>query len=687
MKTPAAPRLITLGAQLSATIVVIVVMMLLVVMLAVPRQMRSLAADQSQRRAEGVATALAIAVQAGVEFDDETAVAELLHGIGGVDDVNYGVVVARTRELGRWVRKGAPAPPAPAKLHTSTSGQSSVEVDEVLHIAVDVDTKDPTQSGRLYLGFSQGALKDRLDRSAATLLMVAVVMVIVGVGAGLVIGGRLARPIRHLADVTTRLVAAGDLRVDVTVDGNDETGLLAKSFRDMVAKLRALLLEVQETSLGLPQISTSLSVTAQRVVDSATTVVSRSNETSATATSTLRSLNAAAAAVTTLDDCVDRTSRDVSDMQASNGTVAEQVVALVSSVSDTAAAVVQMARSIEETAAVVKAQDEAMSRMLRSIATLDTSTRQIELTAVKTSVSAKETQVNALSGVTAIEETMRGIGEIQLSSQTAAGLIRDLDARISRIDGIVDVIREVADQTTLFSLNAAIISAQAGEQGQAFAVIGAEIKALAQRTTSSTTEIGALLAEIQSQSQRARAAMERGINAVDVGVGLGNEAATALQKIASSATASVTAAAGIAALTTAQAKDTASLNGELQQIAESIKRISRSAVAQTNNNDRLLGIAQQMKKTARAVESSTLEQRGRSDAVREALKEITATAAAVRQTQGQQTSEARQVLVAAVAMQQAARQGTDAAAQLDDMVTQLQGRASVLQGHLERFKL
>ena len=679
--------MITLGTRLSATIVVIVVMMLVVIMLAVPRQMKSLASDQSQRRADGVTTALAIAVQAGVEFDDQVAIAELLNRIGDVDDVVYGVVMSHTRELGRWQRPGTPAPTTPALLHATKTGSSLVEVNDVVHVAVDVDTKDPAQRGRLYLGFSQSALKAQLARSAATLLSFALIMVIVGVGAGLLIGARLARPIRHLADVTTRLVAAGDLRVEVSVDGNDETGLLAKSFRDMIAKLRSILLEVHETALGLPQISTSLSITAQRVVDSANTVVGQSNETSTMATSTLRSLNAAAAAVTTLDRCVDRTSRDVSDMQTSNGNAAEQVLALTGSVSETAAAVVQMARSIEETAAVVKAQDEAMSRMLRSIAALDTSTRQIEPTAVKTSVSAEETQVNALSGVAAIQETMRGIGEIVLSSQTAASLIHDLDARISRIDGIVDVIRDVADQTTLFSLNAAIISAQAGEEGHAFAVIGAEIKALAQRTTSSTKEIGGLLAEIQSQSQRARLAMERGSSAVNVGVNLGNEAAAALQRIAASATASVSAAAGIAALTAAQAKDTAELNTELQQIAESIKRISSSAVAQTRNNDRLLGIAQQMKKTANAVESSTLNQRGRSDAVREALREITATAAAVRQTQGQQTKEAQQVLAAAVAMQQAARQGTDASAELNEMVTQLQGRASVLQGHLERFKL
>ena len=175
--------MITLGTRLSATIVVIVVMMLVVIMLAVPRQMKSLASDQSQRhllrqaalvqaqrRADGVTTALAIAVQAGVEFDDQVAIAELLNRIGDVDDVVYGVVMSHTRELGRWQRPGTPAPTTPALLHATKTGSSLVEVNDVVHVAVDVDTKDPAQRGRLYLGFSQSALKAQLARSAATLL-------------------------------------------------------------------------------------------------------------------------------------------------------------------------------------------------------------------------------------------------------------------------------------------------------------------------------------------------------------------------------------------------------------------------------------------------------------------------------------------------------------------------------------
>ena len=686
--TTLSTRRFSLGAKLSLVIVGLVVVMVVLLLAAVPTQIRRVASDWAGRRGDGVATSLAIAVQAAVEFDDEAAVADLLERIGAVDDVVYGVVVSHQgRQLGRWVRAGAVAVDEPARLHAESTGRSVVIEHGLLHVAVDIETKDPAQRGRLYLGFSLGALDREQRQNLITLLFVALIVVVVGLGAGLTIGSRLAQPLRHLADVTSNLIAAGDLRVDVNVESTDETGLLASAFREMVARLRAILLELKETALGLPQIGQSLSMTASNFVDGANTVLARVDQTSEATTSTLASLQAASEAVSTLDRCVERTNRHVGDMEKNNATVTQQVGALVNSVGETVSALEQMTRSVDETAGAVRAQDEAMARMLNSVQALESSTREIEATAVRTSASASETQESAVAGVAAIEATLRGIAEIHQASQTAAALIRELDERMKRIDGIVDVIREVADQTTLFSLNAAILSAQAGESGRGFAVIGTEIKALAQRTASSTTEIGQLLAEIQEGSKGARAAMERGIAAVDVGVSLGQQAATALQRITSSASSSVTAAAAIAGATAGQLKDTQSLNGELRRIADSIARISQSAGAQTSNNARLREIAQQMKTTTRLVETSTKEQQARSHSVRQALDEITATAASVRQAQTEQGDQAEKVKGAVVAMQQAAQQETEAARRLDETVNQLQHRAAVLQTHLSRFRL
>ena len=97
------------------------------------------------------------------------------------------------------------------------------------------------------------------------------------------------------------------------------------------------------------------------------------------------------------------------------------------------------------------------------------------------------------------------------------------------------MIDDVADETNLLALNAAIIAAQAGDQGKAFSVVADEIKELADRVLENTQEIGALIRAVQDESQSAAAAMERGASRVKGGVDLAAEAGVALDEITAAA--------------------------------------------------------------------------------------------------------------------------------------------------------
>lgn len=130
------------------------------------------------------------------------------------------------------------------------------------------------------------------------------------------------------------------------------------------------------------------------------------------------------------------------------------------------------------------------------------------------------------------------VGEMSSIAQTvsrSSQLIAALEQQSGAISAIVDVIREIADQTNLLALNAAIEAARAGEQGRGFAVVADEVRKLSERTGQSTREIAEMIASIQDGTRSAVASMETGVRQVGHGVTLANQAGESITGIKRSA--------------------------------------------------------------------------------------------------------------------------------------------------------
>jgi len=139
----------------------------------------------------------------------------------------------------------------------------------------------------------------------------------------------------------------------------------------------------------------------------------------------------------------------------------------------------------------------------------------------------------ARGGAEIVQQTLRGMQNIADRVRESAQTVQSLGARSDQIGAIVGTIEEIADQTNLLALNAAIEAARAGEQGRGFAVVADEVRALAERTTRATKEIGEMIKAIQNETGGAVNSMELGVEEVERGIESSRKSGNALQDILS----------------------------------------------------------------------------------------------------------------------------------------------------------
>jgi methyl-accepting chemotaxis protein len=131
--------------------------------------------------------------------------------------------------------------------------------------------------------------------------------------------------------------------------------------------------------------------------------------------------------------------------------------------------------------------------------------------------SSKQGNYLAMEGVSVVQETVAGMNRISERVKATAATLESLGSRSDQIGEIVGTIEDIADQTNLLALNAAIEAARAGEQGRGFAVVADEVRALAERTTKATKEIALMIKAIQNETAGAVGAMGEGVNEVERG--------------------------------------------------------------------------------------------------------------------------------------------------------------------------